>query len=181
MEARRSTYAPSRGALAVALLLLAPASLPAVSTGCSRRASSASPGADASTPPLLAVRVPAGLTLSRALDTLSVAVDPGSLALTQVAADAGRTLGVEWNLVVFARGQPRPSEGRHGVSSTTDFDAATSTWSTARDGLPVPGLEYVAEMQLILFQTDVAPAPGWDPHAGRYRVLWTRTLVQAEE
>ena len=67
------------------------------------------------------------------------------------------------------------------MSATTDFGAARSTWSPPRDGLPLPGLEYVAEMKLVLFETDVPPGAGWDPHAGRYRALWTRTLVQAEE
>ncbi len=117
----------------------------------------------------MSVRVPAALTLARALDTLTVAVDPASLATTQVAADPGMILGVETDVVVFAQGGPRPAEGRHGLSSSTDFDVGTDTWSTAHDGLPVPGVKYVAEVQLVLFETDVPPGHMWDPHAGKYK------------
>jgi hypothetical protein len=127
------------------------------------------------------MRVPAALTLARALDTLSVGIDPASLAPTDIPVDPGMIVGVESDLVVFARGQPRPTEGRHGFSSSTDFDVGTSTWSTAHDGLPIPGVKYVAAMEIVVFETDVPPGPGWDPHAGRYRALWTRTLQQAEE
>jgi hypothetical protein len=36
-------------------------------------------------------------------------------------------------------------------------------------------------MHLVLFETDVPPQHEWDPHAGHYKALWTRTLRQAEE
>jgi hypothetical protein len=140
------------------------------------------------------VRVPAALTLSRAIDTLSVAVDPASLAEVDVTVVPGRVVGVESDVVVFAQGEPRPrcaatgeterpspECGRHGVSASTDFDVGTATWSTTRDGLPLPDVKYVAEMRLVLFATDVPPGHEWDPHAGRYEVLWTRILQQAEE
>jgi hypothetical protein len=121
------------------------------------------------------------LTLARSLDSLSVGVDPASLALTQVTADPGTSLGVETHVSVFAQGQAPTTPGRHGLASGTDFAPGTSSWTSAQDGLPVPGTKYVAEMELVLFETDVPPAPRWDPHAGHYKALWTRTLRQAEE
>jgi hypothetical protein len=148
-----------------------------VSAACSRQAS---PSLDAG-PKQVTVRVPAGLSLERALDTLTVAVDPGSLAATQVAVDPGMVLGVESDVVVFPRGGERPARGRHGLSSGTSFDLGDDTWQSARDGLPVPGVKYVAEVELVLFETDVPAGHLWDPRAGRYRALWTRTLRQAEE
>jgi hypothetical protein len=46
-------------------------------------------------------------------------------------------------------------------------------------------VKYVAEVQLVLFETDVPAGRQtsnmWAPHAGKYEVLWTRTLRQAEE
>lgn len=129
----------------------------------------------------LSVRVPAALTLARALDTLTVSVDPASLAATQVEAEPGMVLGVETDVVVFAQGEARPTQGRHGYASGTDFALGADTWSTAHDGIPVPGVKYVAEVQLVLFETDIPSGYLWDPHAGRYRALWTRTLRQAEE
>lgn len=129
----------------------------------------------------MSIRVPAALTLARALDTLTVGIDPGSLATTQVTVHPGMVLGVETDAVVFPQGAARPSEGRHGYSSGTDFDGSTETWSTAHDGIPNPAVKYVAEVQLVLFETDVPAGRPWDPHAGRYLALWTRTLRQAEE
>jgi hypothetical protein len=155
--------------------------LSALGAGCSRHASTTSVAGDAGGTRQVAVRVPAALTLARALDTLTIAVDPGSLAATEVTADPGMVVGVETDVVVFAQGEERPAEGRHGLSSGTGFDVGTDTWSTAHDGIPVSGVKYVAEMHLVLFETDVPAGHLWDPHAGKYKALWTRTLRQAEE
>ena len=111
----------------------------------------------------------------------SVAVDPASLGRMPVTAHAGTFIGVETDVFVFARGEARPALERHDVGSSADFDLSSNTWSTERDGVPEPGTKYVVEMQLVLFETDVAPAPKWDPHAGNFRPLWTQTLRQAEE
>ena len=151
------------------------------SGGCARPTASASPGPDAAGSRMVSVRVPAALRLARGLDTLSVGVDPASLAGTQVAVDPGMTLGVETDAAVFAQGQPAPAPGRHRLSSGADFDLGASIWNAAEDGLPEPGTKYAAEMRLVLFETDVAPGSHWDPHAGHYKGLWTRTLRQAEE
>jgi hypothetical protein len=139
----------------------------------------------------LPVRVPAALRIARALDSLSVGIDPASLALTQVPVDRGMTIGVERDVFVFPEGQARPAEGRRGVGSGPSFDAATDTWTTTDSGIPVPGTKYVAEVELVLFETDVRPGQtqtrqtgqtgSWDPRAGRYKALWSRTLRQAEE
>jgi hypothetical protein len=160
-------------AASIAALLLSP--------GCSRRAPSTSLPADASGLVQLSVRVPAALSVARAIDTLSVAIDPASLGLMPVTAHAGSFIGVETDVFVFARGEARPALERHEVGSSAAFDLGSNTWSTERDGVPEPGTRYVVEMQLVLFETDVAPAPKWDPHAGNFRSLWTRTLRQAEE
>jgi len=148
---------------------------------CTRPVPSATLQVDASGPRELAVRVPAALSLARGLDTLSVSVDPASLAETRVTVDPGMSLGVESQTVVFPVGQPRPAHGRQGYSSSADFALGTDSWSTRTDGVPVPGIKYVAEVRLVLFETDVPPQHEWDPHAGRYKALWTRTLQQAEE
>jgi hypothetical protein len=42
----------------------------------------------------ISVRVPAALSIARAIDTLSVAVDPASLGLMHVTAHAGTFIGV---------------------------------------------------------------------------------------
>jgi hypothetical protein len=149
--------------------------------GCARRSPSASPLGDASARREVPVRVPAALSIARAYDSISVSIDPTSLASTTVMADDGMFLGVETECYVFPVGQPRPAEGRHRLGSGTDFEVGTSTWNASEDGIPVPGIRYVAEMQITLFETDAAPGGTWDPRNGRYESLWTRTLRQAEE
>lgn len=148
---------------------------------CSRQTSTASREGGASGPGARSVRVPAALSLSRGLDTLSVSIDSASLAETEVTVDPGMMLGVESETTVYPVGQQPPAAGRKGYASGTSFSLGTASWSTRADGIPVPGTRYVAEMRLVLFETDVPPQHEWDPHAGRYKALWTRTLRQAEE
>lgn len=150
-------------------------------TACDRPAPQASGGEDASGPHQQAVRVPGALSLSRGLESLSVSIDPTSLAETHVTVDPGMVLGVESDTVVFPVGRPPPAMGRKGYASGASFSLGTLTWSSRTDGLPVPGSRYVAEMRLVLFETDVPAQHEWDPHSGRYKALWTRTLRQAEE
>ncbi len=146
-----------------------------------RQAPTTASGGDASGPHPQTVRVPGALSLSRGLDSLSVSIDPTSLAETKVTADPGMFLGVESETVVFPVGQKPPPVGRKGYASGASFSLGALTWSSRTDGLPVPGSRYVAEMRLVLFETDVPPQHEWDPHSGRYQALWTRTLRQAEE
>jgi hypothetical protein len=150
------------------------------SAGCSRQRLSTLTDAAGGTHPI-AVRVPAALSIARAIDALSVAVDPAALALTQVTADAGMVIGVEREVFVFPAGRDRPALGRRGVTQNADFTTTTDTWNAKRDGIPVPGMQYAVEVQFALFETDIPYANGWNPHAGNYKVLWSRTLRQAEE
>jgi hypothetical protein len=170
---------PSLCAVVVALVALGPAS-----AGCSRPAPSASLPGDASSGLVaLSIRVPAALTVARAIDTLSVAVDPESLGTMQVTASAGAVLGVEARTRVFAQGSDRPLLEHRTVDSRTDFAACSHAWSIRDDGLPVEGTKYVVEVQILLFETAVPDtgAREWDPHAAGFKSLWTRTLRQAEE
>jgi hypothetical protein len=150
-------------------------------SACTRQAPTVTREGDASGSRVQSVRVPAALSLSRGLDTLSVSIDRASLAGTEVTVDPGMLLGVESDTVVFPVGQQPPPVGRKGYASGTDFSLGTSTWSMRADGIPVPGTRYVAEMRLVLFETDVPTQHEWDPHSGRYKALWKRTLRQAEE
>jgi hypothetical protein len=151
------------------------------SVACSRQTLSTSPDAGAFGARALAVRVPAALRIARAIDALSVTTDSASLAFTQVTADVGMVIGVEREVFVFPEGQPCPALGRRGIVPSIDFAGSTDTWTTKQDGIPVSGTQYVVEVRFVLFETDVPPADGWDPHIGNYKALWSRTLRQAEE
>ncbi|HEX8795321.1 MAG TPA: hypothetical protein VF765_30440 [Polyangiaceae bacterium] len=164
-----------------AIVLAAPLVLAHLLLACSRERVSTPRPADAAGVVELSVRVPAALAVTRATDALSVAADPASFATTGLAARTGALIGVEADVLVFPVGQPRAVLQRHAVRSGADFGVASCTWNTARDGLPAPGTKYVVEMQLVVFETDAPLAPRWDPRAGHFDALWTRTLRQAEE
>jgi len=156
---------------AVALLL----------TACDGHSSPRAAAVDANAPRSVEVRVPGALSVARGIDTLAVSIDPVSFASTVVTVDPGTTLGVETYVFVFTDRQSRPTQGRHGLASGADFALGTYRWNTRQDGLPPSDAKYVAEMDLVLFETDVPPTHLWDPHAGAFKPLWTRTLRQAEE
>jgi hypothetical protein len=133
------------------------------------------------------VRVPAGLRIARSLDTLVVTLDPATLATTTVVVDAGMFAGIEAVASVRplrrapAALRPDRAPVRRAITPGTSFEAAAATWTTTPDGIPVPGARHAVTMELALFETDVPPGPAWDPHSPRYRLLWSRTLEQAEE
>jgi hypothetical protein len=155
--------------------ILLAALLPAAA--CSERASPPSTGAGQ-----ISVRVPGGLRFERALDSLTVTVDPAAQATTTIAVEPGLFLGVESECRVYPLGSAGPARD-HGTTlvSGPNFGESAEVYRTPADGLPVPGTRYVAEMTLTLFETDVPPSHHWLPRSDRYKTLWTRTLRQAEE
>ena len=150
-------------------------------SACSRQIRPTPVTADASNSVELPVHVPAALAVARAIDTLSVAVDPAALGSTQVTAHAGMLIGIETDVSVFPQGRAQSVLERRATVPGADFTVCTDAFDTKRDGVPVPGTKYVVEMQLTLFETDVPSTRKWDPHAGAFKTLWTRTLRQAEE
>ncbi|HEV3192060.1 MAG TPA: hypothetical protein VGY54_16225 [Polyangiaceae bacterium] len=152
-----------------------------VCAGCDRGSRSTSRARDGFGPQEISIRVPAALSIARGIGALSVSIDPASLADTTVQADRGTFIGVEAEVFVFPVGQARAAARGHSLQSSADFGAVTATWDAEHDGIPGSGTKYIAEMQLVLFETDVAPGREWNPHSGHYKSLWTRTLRQAEE
>ncbi len=119
--------------------------------------------------------------VARSLDTLTAAIDPSSLAVTQVPSGERTFVGVEADTLVFEKGQRRPVAERHTVVPGAAFDLGTSAWNASPDGVPLRDKKYVVEMKLTLFETDRAPGRQWAPQEGKYRALWSSTLRQAEE
>jgi hypothetical protein len=154
----------------------------ALLAACSRQAPQAPPPGDAGGPREVTVRVPAGIRIARSLDALAVSFDPAARAPLTVAVDPGMALGVETEERVFPRGGKRPEAAQqHGLASGEDPYGGTSSYNASQGGIPAPGTRYEVEIEVVLFETDVPPGHMWDPHAGRYKELWRRTLRQAEE
>lgn len=129
------------------------------------------------------VHVPSALRIARGLDILSVEIDPASCADTDVRVEPGMVVGVESSTVVLAPGGAAPAAHgeRHGLAPGPAFQVGTSTWTLGQDDIPRADRRYVVEMTLTLFETDVAPGPHWEPHAGHFEALLTRTIRQSEE
>jgi hypothetical protein len=121
--------------------------------------------------------VPTTLAITRTATALSVSIaDPREQVTVDVT--PGLILGVSSQLVVDAVGTARPRLGREGLSSGTDFNLGTSIFNRAQDGLPVPGVPYVVQMTLTVFETDRPPEHLWSPQGPKYRVLWTGVIQQ---
>ena len=159
-------------------MLIGAFALLALVTACDRHRAA---GMDAAAAREVVVRVPAALRIARGLDTLSVELDPDARAEMTVKVTPPSTLGVAYTTRVFEAGGTRVVSERHGDVPGPGFDLGTLVWRSDQDGLPQPGRKYVVEMRLVLFETEVAPGPRWNPHKGRFRSLLTRTLRQAEE
>jgi hypothetical protein len=44
--------------------------------------------------------------------------------------------------------------------------------------MPVPGVPYVVQLTVSVFETDRPPEHHWSPQGPKYRVLWTSVLQQ---
>jgi hypothetical protein len=129
----------------------------------------------------VSLRVPAALRLERELSALTVTFDAALRASTTVTVPAGASLGIETTTFVFPLGAARPARGRVAVVLGDDLSRGATTWTSDRDGVPAPGMRYAVELELVVFASDVPPGPAWRPRDGRFQVLWSRTLRQAEE
>jgi len=130
--------------------------------------------------PLL-IHVPTKLKVKRVSDTLSVEIDKSSLEASNLMVGTNMVTGVQSKEYVFPEGEPRPANGRYGLGGT-DFNLGKSFWHTKQEGIPLPGKNYVVEVDLTVFETDVPPQHTWQPQGSKnYKVLWQRTLKQTVE
>jgi len=132
--------------------------------------------------PLL-VQVPTQLKLERTTDLLSVGVDnENGLEATNLMVGTNMVTGVQSELYVHPVGEPRPVSGNGaGLASGLHFNLGTHFLHIKPDGLPLPGVKYVVEMDLTVFETDKPAGHRWSPQGKNYKVLWRRTLKQVVE
>ena len=122
------------------------------------------------------VQVPTQLAVTRSADKLSVAIDPHLRETAELAIDPQLIAGVRYALRVRATDAPIADDRGGGLAGGLDFDVGERIFNTAQDGFPRPGVHYVVEIQLDVFETDVPPGHEWQPESDRFRVVWTRTL-----
>jgi hypothetical protein len=96
-------------------------------------------------------------------------------------------LGVKSELRVYAKGNPRPDRP-DSIEYTGIRESGGSVLNAgllngkaflnrAPDGIPAQAKNYIVEMDVSLFETDIPPRHMWMPeNRGKYRVLWKRKL-----
>ena len=123
------------------------------------------------------VEVPTRLTVERESSTLSIAVDRIWLEPTNIMVGLRMVPGVQWQTYIYPADETRPSQtDRGGLYGGLDFNLGTSYLHTKPDGIPAAGKNYVVEMDLSIFETDVPGQHMWSPYSKNFRVLWKRTL-----
>jgi hypothetical protein len=170
-------HASPRCSLGLVLLLIAPID----GSGLSQTARAQTAGF--SVRHEVEVPMPTRLRVQRTESRISISYDLASLRKVKVIVDAGKFIGIKDEMRAYAKSDVRPrSAGR--VSYTSIEDQPTSSFLRSEtflnkvpDGIPTPGMSYVIERDISLFETDVPPQHMWDGIIGdRYRVLWERTL-----
>ncbi|HWB60258.1 MAG TPA: hypothetical protein VG733_12250 [Chthoniobacteraceae bacterium] len=131
----------------------------------------------------LAVKVPTQFRVTRSIGAMAVNIDTGDKTLADVKIDVGSAMitGVQYEWFVYPKGSPR-SKARTGSSylGGTNFKAFTfeDVLRSNASGVPFPkpGVTYIVEMKLTVFETDV-PFQKWNfTDIEKYKVLWTHTL-----
>ena len=87
---------------------------------------------------------------------LSLEIDHSSLEATNLMVGTNMVTGVQSKEYVFPEGEPRPANCQYGLGGT-DFNLGKSFWHTKQEGIPLPGKNYVVEVDLTVFETDVPP------------------------
>jgi hypothetical protein len=126
------------------------------------------------------VLVPTKLKTEQTTESLSVGFDTNSLESTNLTVGANMLAGFQYEQYVYPAGEKRPAEGGLGLIGHVGGNYSDVTyWNTKRDGIPLPGKEYVVEMDLAVFETDIPPQHEWQPQGSKnYKILWKRTLKQ---
>jgi hypothetical protein len=135
--------------------------------------------------PLL-VHVPTKLKIERTTDMLSVGIDnKNSLETTNLMVGTNMVTGIKSELYFYPVGKARPvpanDRGYGGLAGCLDFNLGTTFLHPRPDGIPLLGIKYVVEVDLIAFETDIPGGHFWQPYSKNYKVLWRRTLKQIVE
>lgn len=125
------------------------------------------------------LEVPSRLRVEREAERISVAVDPASLETVSLEVGRGMVTGFKHQMRVYRVTGDREEllrTDRSGLGGSPDI--GTGYLNRSHDGIPRPGEQYVVEVRIELFETDIPPHHFWSPESGWYRILWARTLRQ---
>jgi hypothetical protein len=140
------------------------------------------PDADPAVRHPVTLQVPTRIEVERTTETIAFSIDRSALEPADVTVGLQMLTGVTSEWFVYRVGESRPAEPFcSGLSGGVEFNLGTSFVNTKQRGIPVPGEQYVIEVDLAVFETDIPAQHFWSPHSEKYQVLWTRTLRQTVE
>ncbi len=131
------------------------------------------------------IPMPNHLSVERKPNRLSVGFDLVTSRRVKVAVDQNMSIGVKYEIRVYAKGGARPhNPSSVGYASIKEpatplelgFLNGKAFLNSADGGIPALGEQYVIEEDISIFETDIPAQHMWRPESGRYRIIWLGKL-----
>lgn len=123
-------------------------------------------------------QVPTRLLVEQTADRIAVSVDPDSLEQIELEVGHKMVAGFKFQQFVVFEGTIKLC--REGLVSGDTANMSTSFYGRGTDSIPQRGKNFVIEVKVITFETDIPAQHEWLPESGRYKELWSRTLRSEE-
>jgi hypothetical protein len=105
-----------------------------------------------------------------------VELERNSFKPVKLMIDEGMVTGFKSELRIYPKGKSRPAS--EDSMELTDGNLAFDVDVLHARDFPVPDKQYIVEVALTFFETDVHSGHMWQPwDSKKYKVLWRRTLV----
>lgn len=125
--------------------------------------------------------IPTKLGVTRSHDKVTISARPDSTESVWLSIDPAMSTGMRTEVRVYASNAPRPAQP-DGIElkSGTDFASIGEEMLNREDhDFPTPGKEFVIEMDLSIFETEVPPQHMWNPMMGsNYKTIWHGVITQ---
>ena len=135
-------------------------------------------GADPSIRHKVTIQVPTKFKFSRTNDGVIARIDETQQELVEISVGLKMLMGVQIEGYFYPSGQDRPKENNLGGSlSGASEDKVSFEWGRGPVKMDRKA-KYTYELVLSVFETDIPAQHLWSPQGGKFKVLWTRSLVQ---
>lgn len=127
------------------------------------------------------IDVPTRLEVHRTSTTITIRADKQALQSIPLTFDPTMTTGTMAEWQIYPAGVSRPTQpGSIQLNGGTDFAKMGDYIVNPGDrDFPIPGKQFVVEIDLTVFETPVRPQHMWYAKMGsNYRVLWHRVIRQ---
>jgi hypothetical protein len=125
--------------------------------------------------------IPKKLSVTRSADKVTISARPDSTESIWLSIDPAMSTGMRTEVRVYTSNAPRPAQPDSiELKSGTDFAGIGEEVLNREDhDFPTPGKEFVIEMDLSIFETEVPPQHKWNPMMGsNYKTIWHGVITQ---